>query len=67
MTVIVQNVNVQIAKTLKGIKMAKAKTTATTKIHTSVVKTTSQGGKVKTSSMNKSKRRGYKAYKGQGR
>lgn len=47
--------------------MAKAKTTATTKVHTSVVKTTSQGGKVKTSSMNKSKRRGHKAYRGQGR
>lgn len=47
--------------------MSKAKTTATTKIHTSIVKTTSQGGNVKTSSMNKRKRRGFKAYKGQGR
>ena len=47
--------------------MAKVKTTATTKIHTSVVKTTTQGGKVKTSSMNKSKRNGHKAYRGQGR
>lgn len=46
--------------------MSKAKTTATTKIHTRVVKTTSQGGKVKTSSMNKSKRKSFKAYKGQG-
>lgn len=47
--------------------MAKAKVTATTRIHTSVVKTTSQGGNVKTSSMNKSKRKSYKAYRGQGR
>lgn len=47
--------------------MSKAKTTAGTKIHTSIVKTTSQGGKVKTSSMNKSKRQGHKAYRGQGR
>ena len=47
--------------------MAKAKTTATTKVHTSVVKTTNQGGKVKTSSMNKSKRNSHKAYRGQGR
>ena len=47
--------------------MAKAKVTASTKIHNSIVKTTSQGGKVKTSSMNKSKRRGFKSYKGQGR
>lgn len=46
--------------------MSKAKTTASTKIHTSVVKTTSQGGKIKTSSMNKSKRKSHKAYRGQG-
>jgi len=47
--------------------MSKVKTTATTKVHTSVAKTTSQGGKVKTSSMNKSKRKSHKAYRGQGR
>jgi hypothetical protein len=47
--------------------MSKIKTTATTKVHTSVVKTTNQGGKVKTSSMNKSKRKSHKAYRGQGR
>lgn len=32
-----------------------------------VVKRTSQGGKAKTSSMNKSQRKGYKSYRGQGR
>lgn len=32
-----------------------------------VVKRTSQGGKAKTSSMNKTKRRAYKAYRGQGK
>lgn len=47
--------------------MAKAKVTATTKIHTSIVKLTKQGGKVKTSSMNKAERRSYKANRGQGR
>ena len=47
--------------------MSKVKTTATTRVHTSVVKTTSQGGKFKTSSMNKSKRKSHKAYRGQGR
>lgn len=47
--------------------MAKAKGTATT-THTSVHKRTSIGhGKLKTSSMNKVKRRGYKKYRGQGR
>lgn len=46
--------------------MSKVKTTATTNTHTSVAKTTSQGGKVKTSSMNKSKRKSHKAYRGQG-
>ncbi len=46
--------------------MAKAKGTGVA-AHKSVVKTTSQGGKVKTSSMNKSKRRSHKAYRGQGR
>jgi hypothetical protein len=47
--------------------MAKVKTTATTRVHTSVVKTTNQGGKIKTSSMNKSNRHSHKAYRGQGR
>lgn len=47
--------------------MSKAKTTATTKIHTSVHKRTSQGGKVKTSAMNKSRRKSFKKYQGQGR
>lgn len=47
--------------------MAKAKTTASTKIHTSVHKLTKQGGKVKTSSLNKSEKRSHKSYKGQGR
>jgi hypothetical protein len=32
-----------------------------------VEKRTSQGGKVKRASMNKSKKRGFKAYRGQGR
>jgi hypothetical protein len=48
--------------------MAKAKTSATTKIHTSVFKRTNQGGgRPKTSSMNKSKRRSFKKSRGQGR
>lgn len=34
---------------------------------TSVVKRTSQGGRVKTSSLNKTDKRGYKKYRGQGR
>jgi hypothetical protein len=49
--------------------MAKPKT-ASTPVHVSVRKKTSQTdckSKVKTSSMNKSKRRGFKAYRGQGR
>ena len=47
--------------------MAKAKTSATA-VHTSVHKRTSIGnGKCKTSSMNKTKRRAYKKYRGQGR
>ena len=33
----------------------------------SVVKRTSQGGRVKTSSLNKTEKRGYKKYRGQGR
>jgi hypothetical protein len=35
--------------------------------HARVVKRTSQGGKVKTSSMSKTEKRGYKKYRGQGR
>jgi hypothetical protein len=46
--------------------MAKS-STSTTKAHRSVVKRTSQGGKVKTSAMNKSQKRGFKPYRGQGR
>lgn len=46
--------------------MAKAKG-STTAAHTSVVKLTKQGGKVKTSSMNKNERKTYKKYRGQGR
>jgi len=45
--------------------MAKAKETRQTK---KIVKLTSQGGRnPKTSSMNKHQRRGYKAYRGQGK
>lgn len=47
--------------------MSKVKTNATTNSHTSVHKRTSQGGKVKTSSMNKTARKSFKAYRGQGR
>ncbi len=47
--------------------MSKVKTTATTKVHTSVHKLTNQGGKAKTSSMNKHQKKSYKKYKGQGR
>lgn len=47
--------------------MAKAKSTASTS-HTSVHKRTSIGhGKLKTSTMNKTKRKAYKKYRGQGR
>jgi hypothetical protein len=47
--------------------MAKAKGTAST-THTSVHKRTSIGhGKLKTSSMNKTKRSSYKSYRGQGK
>lgn len=45
--------------------MAKAKETRTRKV---VEKRTSQGGrKPKTSAMNKSQKRGFKAYRGQGK
>jgi hypothetical protein len=47
--------------------MSKVKATSTTaKAHTSLVKTTKQGGKVKTSTMNKGERRSHKKYRGQG-
>ncbi len=46
--------------------MAKAKGT-TTAVHTSVVKLSKQGGKVKTSSMNKQEKKSFKQYRGQGR
>lgn len=35
--------------------------------HTTVFKRTSQGGKAKTSTMNKSQKSNFKAYRGQGR
>ena len=47
--------------------MAKPSTSGVINKHESLVKRTSQGGKVKTSSMNKHKKRGYKKYRGQGR
>lgn len=40
---------------------------AGTKGHSSVVKRTKQGGKVKRASMNKTEKRNHKAYRGQGR
>ena len=47
--------------------MAKQKATTST-THTSVHKRTSIGhGKLKTSTMNKTKRKAYKKYRGQGR
>jgi hypothetical protein len=46
--------------------MAKGATTANT--HTSVFKRTNQGGsRPKTSSMNKTRKRNFKAYRGQGK
>ena len=47
--------------------MSKAKTTTSGKAHTSVTKTSKQGGKIKTSSMNKSEKKSQKKYRGQGR
>jgi hypothetical protein len=46
--------------------MAKAKGTGAA-AHTSVVKLTKQGGKVKTSSMNKHEKKSFKRSRGQGR
>lgn len=45
--------------------MAKAKSGGV--VHNSIVKQSKQGGKVKTSSMNKTEKRTHKAYRGQGR
>lgn len=48
--------------------MSKIKTTPTNqRAVVGIEKRTSQGGKVKTSSMNKHKRRAFKKYRGQGR
>lgn len=47
--------------------MSKVKTNASTKVHTSVHKRTSQGGKIKTSSINKGSKKSFKRYRGQGR
>jgi len=47
--------------------MSKAKQSTTGKTHTSIVKQTKQGGKLKTSSMNKVEKRSVKKYRGQGR
>lgn len=46
--------------------MAKVKGSAISS-HTSVSKRTKQGGKVKTSSMNKTQRKNFKQYRGQGK
>jgi hypothetical protein len=46
--------------------MSKAKG-STTAAHTSVTKLSKQGGKIKTSSMNKQERTSFKKYRGQGR
>jgi hypothetical protein len=43
------------------------KQVSTGKSHTSVHKRTSQGGKPKTSAMNKTQKASFKAYRGQGR
>jgi hypothetical protein len=46
----------------------KGKTTSGKKLHVSIRKRTSQGGNPpKTSTMNKTKRRNYKKYRGQGK
>lgn len=46
--------------------MAKSKG-STSAAHTSVVKSSKQGGKIKTSSMNKHERKSFKKSRGQGR
>lgn len=52
---------------IQGDSMSKAKQSTTGKTHTSIVKQTKQGGKIKTSSMNKTEKRSLKPYRGQGR
>jgi hypothetical protein len=47
--------------------MSKVKQTSGKPSHESVVKRTKQGGRVKTSSLNKSEKRSHKKYRGQGR
>lgn len=47
--------------------MAKQKHDPGKKAHTTTFKRTKQGGLVKTSSLNKSEKRAYKKYRGQGR
>jgi hypothetical protein len=47
--------------------MSKAKTGTGVQTHTSLAKATKQGGKIKTSTMNKDERRSHKKYRGQGR
>ena len=48
--------------------MAKVKQSLTTKVHQSVHKRTSQGGRrVKMQTMNKNKKASFKKYRGQGR
>jgi hypothetical protein len=44
-----------------------AKIATSGKTHSTVVKTTKQGGKIKTSTMNKDERKSHKKYRGQGR
>lgn len=47
--------------------MSKAKQTTTARAHTSIKKTTKQGGKIKTSTMNRTEKHSFKRYRGQGR
>lgn len=47
--------------------MAKQVSAAGVVKHESLVKRTSQGGKTKTSTLNKNEKRSYKKYRGQGR
>jgi hypothetical protein len=46
--------------------MAKAKGTGVAS-HTPIVKLSKQGGKIKTSTMNKQEKKSFKRYRGQGR
>ena len=47
--------------------MAKQKHDPAKKTHSAIHKRTKQGGLIKTSSLNKSEKRSYKKYRGQGR